>query len=334
VLYIEGISEFLEEYKDIEQIIISEEAFKIYQDFIEELAYKNKDIIFSVVYKNKHDEKINIIDSDNIFFYEKEEFIKLNKTLNIKRNEKEEFFMDTSIALENENSLTNYDINLQEEQTKFLETSLGKVINSAIDIGLKAALPDLIEDEVIEVKDAILENGFKEGLNTIITSSLNLGKSAIGIFTGNFENVSQIQSAVKNGGLIDSVSSALDSAIKFAKNKGLINQTTATLIKQGKNTILKSVTSKIENELTDQVEAAEKLESYCNKWKENYENQNFSGMESNYKNIEKYLSKITPFENTITQARTIENLHSLIKNNGNKFELTENEKILAEKLAI
>ena len=57
-------------------------------------------------------------------------------------------------------------------------------------------------------------------------------------------------------------------------------------------------------------------------------------MESNLKNIEKYLEKITPLENTIKQARKIENIHNLIKNNGKNFNISENEKILAEKLAI
>ena len=54
--------------------------------------------------------------------------------------------------------------NLYNNQKNFLESSLGKVINMALDIGLKAWLPDLIEDEIIDIKDCILENGFKEGV--------------------------------------------------------------------------------------------------------------------------------------------------------------------------
>ena len=169
---------------------------------------------------------------------------------------------------------------------------------------------------------------------SVVDAGLNLGKSAIGIFTGEFENISQIQTAVKNGGIIDGISNLLDYSIKFAKNKGLINASTANLLKQGKNTILNSISSKIEEELTEQLKAAEKLQEYCNKWQENYEKEDFSSMESNFKNIEKYLEKITPFENTIKQARKIENIHNLIKNNGKNFNISENEKILAEKLAI
>lgn len=62
------------------------------------------------------------------------------------------------LILENSNDINN---SLENKQKKFLETSLGKVINIGVDVGLRAVLPDLIENEVISIKDAILENGFK-----------------------------------------------------------------------------------------------------------------------------------------------------------------------------
>ena len=43
--------------------------------------------------------------------------------------------------------------NLEKEQNKFLETTLGKTINTAVNIGLRWVLPDLIEDEIINIKD-------------------------------------------------------------------------------------------------------------------------------------------------------------------------------------
>ena len=63
-----------------------------------------------------------------------------------------------------------------------------------------------------------------------------------------------------------------------------------------------------------------------------YASQDFSKMETAYKNIEQYLSKTIPLENIINKARTIENLHHLIKNNGQNFHLTEEEMKLAETL--
>ena len=104
--------------------------------------------------------------------------------------------------IEIKENLNDKNIELEKEQTSFLESTIGKVINIGLDAGIKYLLPDLIEDEVINVKDTIMENGLKEGINTAIDSALNLGKSFLGIITGKFENVNQIQKAVENGGII------------------------------------------------------------------------------------------------------------------------------------
>ncbi len=232
--------------------------------------------------------------------------------------------------IEMKNSLGDKLKNLQEN---FIESDIGKAINSAIDIGLKAVLPDLIEDQVIDVKNAILENGFSEGIKEVIDSAINTGKSAIGIITGNFENVSQIQLAVKNGGILDKVSDLLDYTIDFAKEKNVIDKNISSLIKNGKNSIIKSVEENIEETLTNQIKAVEKVEKYCNNWNIGYASQDITAMNKAYKNIKNNLEKIVPIENIINKARTIENLHNLIKNNGNSFDLTKEEELLAEKLA-
>ena len=117
-----------------------------------------------------------------------------------------------------ENNLTN-DVSLEKKQNNFLQSNVGKAINTGLNIGLRYVLPDLIEDDVIEIKDTIIKNGFKEGMKTAIDSAINLGKSALGIVTGNFENVQQMRDAVKTGGIIDSVSNL----INFTINKIVYN---------------------------------------------------------------------------------------------------------------
>lgn len=226
-----------------------------------------------------------------------------------------------------------YSINLYEKQKSFLESDLGKTINSALDIGIKAALPNLIEDQVIDIKNIILEQGFKEGLNQIINSGIEIGKSIAGVVTGNFENISQVQLAVKNGGILDSISKLLDITINLARSKNLINTSISKILKQSKNTIISSISDKIEETLTNQLKSIEKLEKHCENWKSYFDNKNFSGMEKSYKNIESYLNKIIPLENTINEARKIQNIHNLIKNNGKNFDISNNELELAQKLA-
>ena len=55
-------------------------------------------------------------------------------------------------------------------------------------------------------------------------------------------------------------------------------------------------------------------------------------MEKEYKKIKTKLKELVPIENTINNARSIEILHNLIKNNGQNFNLTQEEIDLAKKL--
>ena len=230
-----------------------------------------------------------------------------------------------------ENELNN-EITNKNEQTSFLETTLGKTINTAIDIGIRALLPDFIDEQVINIKDNLLEYGLKDGITQTIDDAINIGKSAIGIFTGNFENVSQMQNAIEAGGLIDGISSLLDTVIDKVNEKGMINYNISNTIKQGKNIILNSIESNIEEKFKEQNIEFENIEKYMKKWKENFNNKNFEGMEQEYIKIKEILDNLAPIEKTINKARTIENLHNLIKNNGQDFNLNKEQLALAEKL--
>lgn len=217
-----------------------------------------------------------------------------------------------------------------EKQNNFLESTLGKTINSAVDIGLRWALPDLIEEQIIDIKNSLIQGGLKEGINTAINTAINLGKSALGIFTGKFENISQVQSAVKTGGIIDGISNVIDNVVNKTNKSGLINSEISTLIKQGKNIILDNVSKNIEQEFTSQLDHLEKLGKYENNWRNYYKEKDFDGMEREYKKIKDKLRELIPIENTLKEARNIENLHLLIKNNGQNFNLTTQEIELAK----
>ena len=233
--------------------------------------------------------------------------------------------------IENEIKLSN-EITNTNEQTNFLETTLGKTINTAIDIGIRALLPDFIDEQIINIKDNLLNYGLKDGITKTIDDAIDIGKSAIGIFTGNFESVSQMQNAVKAGGLIDGLSSLLDTVVDKVNQKGIINYNIANTIKQGKDVILNSIENNIEEKFRDQNIEVENIEKYMNHWKEIFNNKDFESMEQEYQKIETILNNLVPLEKTINQARIIENLHNLIKNNGQDFNLNQEQLALAEKL--
>ena len=237
----------------------------------------------------------------------------------------------SELVLENsiDNNLEN---SIEKGQNNFLETTLGKAINVGLDLGIRALFPDLIEDQIINIKDTFLNEGFKEGINEIVDSAIDLGKSVIGIFTGKFENISQVQTAVKSGGIIDSTSNLIDFVLNKIQKNDLLSNTTINIIKKGKDLLLDNVNKNIENTLTKQVTSIEKLNEYSENWNKYFELKDFNNMDKEFEKIQNELKEVIPLENTLKQVRKIENIHNLIKNNGQNFDISEIEKELAEKL--
>lgn len=232
-----------------------------------------------------------------------------------------------------QNDLNNKNLEVEKEQKSFLETTLGGIINTGLNLGIKYLLPDFVEDEVINIKDTIINEGFKEGLNTAIDEVVDFGKSAIGIVTGKFDDISQMQKAVETGGIIDTISKGIDTAINKVHEKGKLNDTISNVIKKGKNLILDNISSNIEEMIVEQGNEINKFETSINEWKKAYANKDFDLMEKEMKNINKYLEKIMPLENIIKEARLVENVHNLIKNNNKNFEINEVELEAANVLA-
>lgn len=231
-----------------------------------------------------------------------------------------EITIDENIDLESENN----------SQQSFLESTLGKVINFSVDTGLRAILPDIIEDEVVDIKNTFINEGFSEAINKVVDSAINFGKSAIGIVTGNFESVSQAKKAIEKGGIIDGVSNVIDFTVDKVSDLGIIPDEITSIIKKGKDVLLDNVSSNIKKEFKSQTKNIDNLASYTNSWKEGFENQDFSQMEKYIKKIQSTLNKTMPIEKLIEEARAVENLHELIKNNGGNFDLSEEQKELAK----
>ena len=236
-----------------------------------------------------------------------------------------------NIEIEKNNKIEN-NLNIENEQNNFLNTTLGKTINNGIDIGIRYILPDFIENQIIDLKNNLINYGLKDGISKSINSAIELGKSTLGIATGKFENVSQIEAAIKNGGIIDTVSIVIDTALNKAVKKGKVDRNVAGLIKNGKNSILNNVEKNIESTLNKQIITAQNLDNHLKKWQELYNKHDFNSMEKEYKVIKSELKDLVPIENTINNARKIEGIHELIKSKGYNFNLSEYEIELIDKL--
>lgn len=225
------------------------------------------------------------------------------------------------------------DITNNNEQSGFLQSTLGQVINFSVDTGLRAILPDIIEDEIIDIKNTIINEGFTSGINEAINSAIDFGKSALGVITGNFESIAQAEKAIEKGGIIDGISNVLNYTIDKVTEMGVLPEQISNLIKNGKDAVLNNITSNIKQEFKSQSENVENLQSYTELWREGFENQDLNQMEEYIDKIQSKLKEIMPIENLISEARQIENIHELIKNSGGDFNLSEEELELANILS-
>ncbi len=235
--------------------------------------------------------------------------------------------------MELENNLNNSNsIELENNQKNFFDGVMGKVVNKALDFGIRAILPDIIENQVINIKNALIENGINDGIKTTVESIMEMGKSFSGIFTGKFENISQVQNAVGSGGIIDTFSDILDKATNKIYEKGIINYNIKSLITKGKNIILNNMTNNIKTELNYQQNSIQYISKYVNNFNNYLSNKDFDGMTKEYNKIKNRMENIIPIENIIKDARKVELIYNLIKNNGKNFNLDNSELELIEKL--
>ena len=226
----------------------------------------------------------------------------------------------------------NNNLEIKQQQQKFLETTLGKIINNAFDIGIQTLLPDFIDDQIINLKNNLLENGLKEGIKQTIDDVIDIGKEIVGICTGNFENINQVQNAIKKGGLIDGISSLTDFVVKKIYNKKLININTQKILLQGKNIILNNIEKDLQKKFEKQLNDFSQISLYIKNWKKEFENKNFTKMEKEYNKIEKEVKKLMPLEEMIKEAKRIEIIHNLIKENGQNFNIDKEQMDLIKTL--
>ena len=53
-----------------------------------------------------------------------------------------------------ENNLTkSEELEFESKQNSFLQTNIGKAINNGVNFGLRIVLPDVVEDDIIEIKE-------------------------------------------------------------------------------------------------------------------------------------------------------------------------------------
>lgn len=217
-------------------------------------------------------------------------------------------------------------------QAKNIKIDIGNLANTGLEFGLRTILPDFIEDDIIEIKDTFIEEGFIDGIQNIIDKAEDIGKSITGIFTGKFETVEQIKRLIQKDGILEYTSDIIDSILKKMLSKKIINKSTYNLIKTGKKEIINSLEDQLEGYYKTDKYSIEDLEKYCNEWKESFKQKDYQSMENTMKKINRRLEKNKILEKTIEEARNIKKIQEYISKKGSIDNLSEKEKELLEKI--
>lgn len=215
--------------------------------------------------------------------------------------------------------------NIELENNNFFETKFGSLINNSIETGIRALLPDFLENDAIEIKNTFINQGFPEAIKQLVNKVMELGKSTVGTIKNGIENIGQLENIFQEGDLLNGVSELIDYFLNTAEKNNLLSENITKIIKNGKNFILNGVSKDVKNELNIENNNINKLENYNKKWKDAYEKKDFKTMEKNIKKINKLMEDIAPIESVINEANTIKNIHNLIENNGQNFNISEEE---------
>lgn len=219
------------------------------------------------------------------------------------------------------NQLTNDIKNneISKNQNDFIGNIFKNAINFGVDLGLKSLLPDLIEDQVIDIKNSILEGGFKEGVNTLMKKVNEFKNSITGIFTGNFNNIQEINTATKQGGIIKTVSKGLSKGIDAGVKSGIIPKSIGGILKAGKTTMLNEFSNSLESQMRKEIQKFDTLNDLNKKWYDALDQRDFDKMTKYTEKISALSKDLVKFSNIINETKKIEELHNFIKEN-NSFD--------------
>ena len=219
------------------------------------------------------------------------------------------------------NQLTNDIKNneISKNQNDFIGNMFKNAINFGVDLGLKSLLPDLIEDQVIDIKNSILEGGFKEGVNTLMKKVNEFKNSITGIFTRNFNNIQEINTATKQGGIIKTVSKGLSKGIDAGVKSGIIPKSIGGILKAGKTTMLNEFSNSLESQMRKEIQKFDTLNDLNKKWYDALDQRDFDKMTKYTEKISALSKDLVKFSNIINETKKIEELHNFIKEN-NSFD--------------
>ena len=111
--------------------------------------------------------------------------------------------------LDNSLNLQNKTNNL-EKQNSEISKLLNNVFNWSIDAGIRYFLPDSIENQVIKIKNDLLNENVQEKVKGVIDNIINIGKQKLDIGQNEINNVEQLEKILKSPDTIKIISETVE----------------------------------------------------------------------------------------------------------------------------
>lgn len=206
---------------------------------------------------------------------------------------------------------------INNSQTNFLNNILEKALNFGVNMGIKAITPDFVEDQVIEIKDNIIENGFEKTVSSLVNQVQDFGKNVMGLFNGNFNNSKELEQATKNVELYNMVEQLVNKGIDRAIKSKKINKDLGNFLKDTNSVIVENFSKDLNKSILKENKNFEKLDQYNKDWENAWLDRDIEKMEKALENINKMLEKLTKYKDPIIKADRLNELHNHIVKSGN-----------------
>ncbi len=206
---------------------------------------------------------------------------------------------------------------LSNKQNNFLGELLSKVVNSAIDAGIKYLFPEKISKEVINMKNKIFTKRFKTELKNTINKVLKKGKREIGR--------SEIHQSLYKGNILENISNLINKYLEEKKEIGKIDNNISNKISKNNGNLMQNISTNIENELINQMREINILRKYNLEWKKAFENKDLEETRKICNEIKKKSEKVIPIKNIFEDIEKIYNIQKILEKNKGDFKIAEGE---------
>ena len=214
---------------------------------------------------------------------------------------------------------------LSNKQNNFLGELLSKVVNSAIDAGIKYLFPEKISKEVINMKNKIFTKRFKTELKNTINKVLKKGKREIGRSDISLRNIKEIHQSLYKGNILENISNLINKYLEEKKEIGKIDNNISNKISKNNGNLMQNISTNIENELINQMREINILRKYNLEWKKAFENKDLEETRKICNEIKKKSEKVIPIKNIFEDIEKIYNIQKILEKNKGDFKIAEGE---------